>query len=253
MPPDLTAEERATYEWQMWTPDFGEAGQQKLKQASVLISRVGGVGGAVAYALAAAGVGRLVLAHAGNIKHSDLNRQMLMTHAGLGASRVESAARRLRELNPHIEIEAVPENIDESNAARLVGSVDLAIGCAPRFEERLLMNREAVRQQRPLIDCAMYEFAAQLTTLKPGATPCLACLYPSPPVAWKRQFPVFGAVSSAIGSLAAVEAIKLLAGIGELLLGRMLIADLGSMHFRVANITRRADCAVCADVSGGAA
>src|SRR5690554_1834671 len=95
----LTDEERAVYEWQIWVDDFREAGQEALKGASVLISRVGGLGGVVAYELAAAGVGRLVLAHAGNVKPSDLNRQLLMTHDWLGKPRVESAARRLKELN----------------------------------------------------------------------------------------------------------------------------------------------------------
>ena len=91
----LTDEERAIYEWQMLVPEFGEAGQAKLRGASVLISRCGGLGGVVAYELAAAGIGRLVIAHAGNVKHSDLNRQLLMTHAGLGRSRIESAFRTL--------------------------------------------------------------------------------------------------------------------------------------------------------------
>ena len=108
---DLTPEERATYEWQMWVPGIGEEGQRKLRAASVLVTRVGGLGGLVAYELAAAGVGRLVLAHAGTVKPADLNRQLLMTHAGIGASRVESAARRLRELNPRLDVVAVPENV----------------------------------------------------------------------------------------------------------------------------------------------
>src|SRR6185436_20190058 len=96
----LTAEERAVYEWQLSVAGFGEAGQQSLKSATVLISRVGGVGGVAATALAAAGVGRLILAHAGDVKPSDLNRQLLMTHASIGTSRVECAATRIRELNP---------------------------------------------------------------------------------------------------------------------------------------------------------
>ncbi|MEC7922291.1 MAG: HesA/MoeB/ThiF family protein, partial [Planctomycetota bacterium] len=153
-PKSLTDEERAVYEWQMWVPEFGEEGQEKLKGASVLISRIGGLGGVVAYELAAAGVGRLVLAHAGDVKPSDLNRQLLMTHDGLGKSRVESAARRLRELNPRLEIEAVAENVNEDNVARLVESVDLVVDCAPLFEERFLMNREAQAQGKPLVECA---------------------------------------------------------------------------------------------------
>src|SRR5436305_7763313 len=101
----LTDAERALYEWQLSVSEFGEAGQEKLKAASVLISRVGGVGGAVAQQLAAAGVGRLVLAHAGNLRTSDLNRQILMAHAGVGRSRVDQAAERLQQLNPHITVE----------------------------------------------------------------------------------------------------------------------------------------------------
>jgi len=104
-----------------------------LKGASVLVSRVGGVGGAAAYQLAAAGVGRLVLAHAGNVRASDLNRQLLMTHDGIGRPRMEVAPRRLRELNPFLEVEAVAENVSEANVARLVCGVDLVIGAAPLF------------------------------------------------------------------------------------------------------------------------
>src|ERR1051326_6427544 len=103
--PPLTEEDRAIYEWQMWVADFGEAGQRALKGASVLISRAGGVGGTAAYYLAAAGVGELVLAHAGHTRASDLNRQLLMTHEGLGQSRVESARRRLLELNPRLKVD----------------------------------------------------------------------------------------------------------------------------------------------------
>ena len=245
----LTDEERAVYEWQMWTPDFGEPGQERLKGASVLISRCGGLGGVVAYELAAAGVGRLVIAHAGNVKPSDLNRQLLMTHEGLGRSRVESAERRLRELNPRVQVVAVPENVNERNAERLVGDVDLVVDCAPLFEERFLMNREAVRQGKPMVECAMYELEAHITTIRPGQTPCLSCLFPEKPPAWRRQFPVFGAVSGSVGCLGAMEAIKVLAEFGEPLYGELLTYDLRSMRFRRVKIQQNPECGVC----GGAA
>jgi molybdopterin/thiamine biosynthesis adenylyltransferase len=241
----LNDEERRTYEWQMWTPDFGEAGQQKIKGASVLVSRAGGVGGLAAYELAAAGVGRIVLAHGGELRPSDLNRQLLMTHAWLGKPRVDCAAARLTELNPRLEVEAVPENISESNAARLVGSVDVVIDCAPRFEERMLLNREAFRQHKPLIECAMYDLEAQLSTLIPGRTPCLACLYPNRPPAWKREFPVFGAVAGFIGCLGALEAIKVISGVGEPLMSKLLICDLRTMTFRKLSVERRPGCEIC--------
>jgi molybdopterin/thiamine biosynthesis adenylyltransferase len=243
--PPLNDDERARYEWQMWTPGVGEEGQRKLKGASVLISRVGGVGGTVAYNLAAAGVGRLILAHRGDVRPSDLNRQLLMTTAGIGQPRIDSAARRLRELNPHVEIVAVNENIHEGNVASLVAQADLVVDAAPRFGERFLMNREAVRQHKPMIECAMYDLEAQLTVIRPGETPCLACLYPEVPPHWRREFPVFGAVSGTVGCLAAVEAIKLLTGIGTSLAGTLLCADLATMQFRRFPIARRTDCAVC--------
>jgi molybdopterin/thiamine biosynthesis adenylyltransferase len=241
----LTDAERSVYEWQLWVAGFGEAGQERLKGASVLVSRCGGVGGVVAYQLAAAGVGRLVLAHAGEVRANDLNRQLLMSHDGIGRPRVEQAARRLRELNPFVEVETVAENVTEENAERLVGRADLVMSCAPLFRERLLLNRAAVAQGKPLVDCAMYELEMQLTTVVPGRTPCLACLYPEEPPAWRREFPVFGAVAGAVACLGAMEAIKVLAGLGEPLLGKMLVADLRDMTFRKVAVTRRSGCLVC--------
>lgn len=243
--PSLTPDERGRYEWQIWTPHFGEEGQRRLKQATVLVSRIGGVGGTVALQLAAAGVGRLILAHAGDIRLNDLNRQLLMTTAGIGRPRIESAARRLRELNPHVEVETVGENIGEANAAALVARADVLVGAAPLFSERLLLNREAVRQRKPLVDSAMYDLEGRLLTVVPGQSPCLACLHPEPPPGWKREFPVFSAVSSTVGSLAALEVIKLIAGLGQPLTGRLLAFDLGDMSFRTLAIARRAGCQVC--------
>lgn len=243
--PELTDEERATYEWQMWVPEFGEEGQRKLKNSSVLVSRCGGLGSVVAYELAAAGVGKLVLAHAGSTKPSDLNRQLLMTHDSLGTPRVESAKRRLLDLNPRLEIETVPENVSAENAERLVSQADLVVDCAPLFEERYAMNAAAVTQGKPLVDCAMYDLEAHITSIVPGESPCLACLYPEKPPSWRREFPVFGAVSGMVACLGAMEAIKLLAGFGEPLIGQMVMCDLRAMTFRKLKVQRRSDCAVC--------
>jgi len=243
--PELSADERATYDWQLSVPDFGEAGQRRLKGASVLISRAGGVGGTVAQYLAVAGIGKIVLAHAGNLRSDDLNRQILMDYDAIGTPRVDCAARRLRELNPRVEIETVNENVSESNIANLVSEVDLIADCAPLFPERFLMNRESIRQNKPMIECAMFELEARLTTFVPGRTPCLACLHPVEPPAWQRKFPVFGAVSGMCGALAAMEAIKLLSGVGEPLLGRLLTCDLRAMTFRIFKISPDPQCPVC--------
>lgn len=241
----LTDEERAVYAWQMSVEDFGEAGQQKLRNSSVLISRVGGLGSVVAYELAAAGIGKLVLAHAGDVKPSDLNRQLLMTHDWVGKPRIESAARRLNELNPRLEIVSVSENISPQNADSLVRQSDLVVDCAPLFEERLAMNAAAFRQNKPMVECAMYDLESSITTFVPGETPCLACLVPHPPQVWKRRFPVFGAVSGTVGCMAAMEAIKVLAGFGSALQSQMLTFDLRDMTFRKRGIQRRPDCEVC--------
>jgi len=241
----LTEKEKAVYEWQLTVPGFGEEGQKKLKEASVLISRVGGLGSVVAYELAAAGIGKMVLAHGGNVKPSDLNRQLLMTDDWLDKPRVESAKRRLLELNPRLEIETVNANVSEENAAELVSKVDVIVDCAPLFEERFLMNREAVRQNKPLVDCAMYELEAQIMTILPGKSACLSCLYPDWPKAWKREFPVFGAVSGTVACLGAMEAIKVIAGLGEVLSGNLLSMDLRDMSFYKTKINRRDNCPIC--------
>jgi molybdopterin/thiamine biosynthesis adenylyltransferase len=243
--PPLTAEERATYEWQMWVPGVGEEGQRRLKGATVLVSRCGGLGGVVAYELAAAGVGKLVLAHAGDVQPGDLNRQLLMTHAALGTPRVACAARRLRELNPALKVVDVAENVCCANAAGLVAEADVVVDCAPLFAERFLLNEQAVRQDKPLVECAMYELTAQVTTVLPGRTACLVCRVPEAPPGWQRRFPVFGAVSGAVGCLGAMEAIKLICGLGEPLLDRLLIFDLRDMRFRTVRTERRPACRVC--------
>lgn len=245
MLPPLSPDELQRYDWQLSVPGFGAEGQEKLKAATVMVSRIGGVGGSVAMQLAAAGVGRLILTHAGNLRLDDLNRQLLMTTAGIDRPRVESAERWLKAFNPHVAIETAAENISEANAAKLVSRCDLVVGAAPLFSERLLMNREAVRQRKPLVDSAMYELEGRLMTVMPGQSACLACLYPEPPPHWQRKFPVFSAVSCTVGSLAAMEAIKIIAGLGESLSGKLLTFDLRDMSFRTIAIARRADCAVC--------
>ncbi len=154
--PPLTEDDRVRYEWQLWVNGFGEEGQRRLKASSVLVSRCGGVGGMVAYALAASGIGRLVLAHAGNLRLDDLNRQLLMSHDGIGQARLPRAARKLNELNPFVEVVQVEENISEDNVSRLVGQADAVACCAPLFKERLLLNAAAVAQRKPLVDCAMF-------------------------------------------------------------------------------------------------
>lgn len=243
--PELTADERATYEWQMWVRGFGEEGQRRLKGASALVTRVGGLGGNVATQLALAGVGTLIIAHAGNLRPSDLNRQSLMSHGSIGSPRVETAKGRLLELNPRLNVVAIPENVSGANADALVSRADIVFDCAPLFEERFALNRACVRLGKPMIESAVFSLEGQVTTIIPGQTPCLACLFPEPPAHWKRQFPVFGAVAATAGSIAAMEGIRLLAGMNASLAGTMLYFDLTTATFNRIPIRRRDGCQVC--------
>lgn len=244
----LTDEEKAIYDWQIDVRDFGVEGQTRLKNSSALVSRIGGLGGSVALELAAAGIGKLILAHAGEVKPSDLNRQILMSYDDIGKSRVEAARRRLLDLNPRLEIEAVNENMSGDNAASLVEKVDIVFDCAPMFEERFAMNRECIRQGKPMIDAAMFSMEGQVTTIIPGETACLQCIYPKLPSAWKRKFPVFGAVSCAAACFAAMEGIKVLSGMGPSLNGKMLFFDMRGMAMRKVSVARRVDCPVCGEL-----
>ena len=246
--PELSDIEKEVYSWQTTVEGFGEKGQRKLKNASVMISRIGGLGGLVAYELAAAGVGRLILAHGGDLKPSDLNRQLLMKSKAVGSSRMDCAVERLKELNPRLEITPIPENVTESNVSDLVAEADVVVDCAPLFEERYLMNREAFKQGKPLVECSMFEMEAHITSFKPGSTGCLQCLYPEKPDYWQRRFPVFGAVSGMVGCLGAMEAIKIIAGLGTPLFGRLLTCDLKSMKFNQVHLHPSPNCPVCGGI-----
>ncbi|MEX2579864.1 MAG: HesA/MoeB/ThiF family protein [Verrucomicrobiales bacterium] len=242
---ELTDLDRAVYEWQLDVPGFGEAGQAKLRDSTALVSRCGGVGGPLAFSLAAAGIGKLVLAHAGDLRLDDLNRQILMRYDDVGKPRAASMKATLAAFNPHVEVEAVEENIDESNAADLVAKADIVFGAAPLFEERLLMNRECVRQGKPMVDSAMYNLEGRVVSVVPGESACLACLYPELPPHWKRRFPVIGAVAALAANVGVMEGIKLLTGLGTTNLNRMIYFDAGAMRFQNLTLKRNPECEVC--------
>jgi len=243
--PDLGRDEQETYAWQMDVTGLGEAAQRRLKAATVMVSRVGGLGGVVAMQLAAAGIGRLVLAHGGVVKASDLNRQLLMSADAVGTPRMGCIVDRIRALNPRVTVVAEPCHVTESNAARLVGLADVVVDCAPLFAERYLMNREAMRRGIPMVEAAVRDLELHVTTFQRGTTGCLRCLYPDDSTEWRRRFPVVAPVPGVAGSLAAMEVLKVLTGMGRPLLGRMLVADLGTLEFRTLKLHRIVDCPVC--------
>lgn len=245
MSDELTDEERRIYAWQMDLPGFGEAAQSRLKAATVLISRCGGLGGPAALELAAAGVGRLIIAHAGTVREADLNRQILQRHDRIGLPRREALIATLRGLNPRCTVEVVDENASDANAGRLVAQADVVIDAAPLFAERFALNDACVRARKPMVEAAVYQWESQITTIRPGAGPCLRCWCPEAPDWWQRRFPILGAVSGTAGCIAAAEAVKLITGLGQPLVGRMLRLDLGVGTIRWLNISRDPTCAVC--------
>lgn len=248
----LSGLDQRIYEWQLSVPGLGETGQERLRQTTALISRVGGLGGPLALSLAAAGVGRLILAHGGDLRLDDLNRQILMRYEGVGKPRVESLGATLNAFNPGIAVETVPENISETNAAELVARADIVFGAAPLFEERFLLNRECVRQGKPLIDCAVYSLEGRVVVILPGKSACLACLYPELPPQWKRVFPVLGAVSALAANIGVLEGIKLVTGLGQVNVGQMIHFEASAMSLQKVVLKRDPGCRVCGSPAGAA-
>lgn len=243
---ELTDRDREMYKRQIQMPGFGEEAQLKLKESSALVSRVGGLGGPVALYLAMAGVGRIVIAHSGKLTLSNLNRQILMRHDYVGRPRVDCAAELFERLHPECDVMVTDEDTNDETAREWVSQVDIVCDCPPSFEERYALNGACVELRKPMIEAAMYGMEGNLTTVVPGETPCLACLVPEKPVWWETYaFPVLGAVSAALGCLAAVEAMKILTGFGENLKGQMLAYDADAMEFLKFPVRRRPDCPVC--------
>jgi molybdopterin/thiamine biosynthesis adenylyltransferase len=233
------------YTWQQNVTGFSPEAQEVLKNSTALVSRVGGLGGPLAFSLAAAGVGKIILAHAGELRSDDLNRQILMVHDGLGNPRHEQAGETLRRFNSDLEVVTVGENVSANNAADLVGQSDIVFSCAPLFEERLLMNYESMKQGKFFVDSAMYNTEGQVLAVRPGESACLACHTPKPPESWKRRFPVLGAVSALVAQIGALEGIKLLSGYAPALTNTLMHIDTTTMDLRKISVQRNSNCSHC--------
>ena len=248
---DFSELELERYSRQIRMEGFGIESQRRLKASTVMISRVGGVGGTIAMNLARAGVGKLVIVHGGKIVGEYLNRMQLALPSDIGRPCTEVFVERLKAMNPDMEVIAVPENVSEKNVADLVGKVDLVADGAPLFEERYLMNAEAVRQGKPLVMAAMYNTEGYVTTIEPGETPCLACIFPKKPDYWTniKVFPAIGPSPVIVGSMAAMEVIKVLTGYGTPLKNKLWFFDLETNITKLISIHRRPDCPVCGHIA----
>lgn len=213
---------------------IGAEGQDKLAASTVLVAGVGGLGGTAALYLAAAGVGRLILVHEGVTVEPDLNRQILMSADGIGRSRVEQAAESIRRLNPGTAIEVWDGRVEPEPVRPLVRRADVVVDARYDFPERYALNRLCLEEGKAMVEAAMYGYEISVTTIIPGVTPCLECLYPEPPKTWEPLgFPVLGAVSGMAGCMAALEAIKYLLG-QRVLAGTLL--RMNTLNYRTVEI-----------------
>jgi adenylyltransferase/sulfurtransferase len=246
----LSAEDRQRYARHLTLPEIGTAGQQRLADASVLIIGAGGLGAPAALYLAAAGVGTIGLVDHDRIELSNLQRQVLYATAEIGANKAETARQHLLALNPHLTVHAHTQRLSGQNAAALFERYDLIIDGTDRLAVRYLINDACVLLRKPLVSAAIHRFEGQAMTYVPGRGPCYRCLYPAADdslVPNCAQAGVLGVLPGVMGSLQATEALKLLLGIGEPLLGRLLVYDSLSLQFQQFSFSRRENCAVCGD------
>ena len=194
--------------------------------------------------LAMAGVGRVIIAHGGEMISPDLNRQVLGSESVIGHPRAEPFAEYLRTMNRFVEVEAIGHEPPEDELDELAARCDIFVSCPPTFEERLRLNRAAVKAGIPLVDAAQWGMTGTLIVVDPGKTACLECVYPQAPP-FEEFFPVVGAISAATGSLAALETIKILSATGEPLAGKMLTYDGFQARVTMLDLTRRSDCPCC--------
>jgi len=239
----LTPEELERYDRQLRV--WGVEAQERLRRSTALVVGVGGLGSPVAMYLAAAGVGRLVLVDPEVVELSNLNRQVLHWTTDLGRAKVESAAEKLRRLNPHVEVVAVRRRIESlEDAVQLVREADVVVDCLDNWRTRFLINEACVRLGKPLVHAAVRGLYGQLMVVKPGEGPCLRCLVPEEPPQEER-IPVAGPTPGALGALEAMEAVKLLTGYGEPLVGKLLVYDGLHGSVDVIAVRKRENCPVC--------
>jgi adenylyltransferase/sulfurtransferase len=222
---------------------FGEEGQEKLKESKVFVAGAGGLGSPVSTYLAVAGVGKIIIADFDFVEKSNLNRQFLHHEKDIGRNKIESAKEKLLSLNPEIEVEVIKEKITDENADYVVPTCDLIIDALDNFDTRHVLNRLAVKRKIPLIHGAVSGYRGQVTTIIPGKTPCLCCIFPT---SFKKEvFPVLGTTPGVIGTIQANEAIKFITGQGNLLENRLLLWDGLSCSFCDLDVKKTENCPIC--------
>jgi molybdopterin/thiamine biosynthesis adenylyltransferase/rhodanese-related sulfurtransferase len=244
----LTPSERTRYQRHLTLAEIGAAGQEKLKAARVLVVGAGGLGSPAALYLAAAGCGTVGLVDCDRVELSNLQRQVLFDSRDLARSKAEAGRERLTSLNPEIRVVAHALELKAANVRAVFKDYDLVLDGTDRLATRYLVNDACVILGLPLVSAAIHRFEGQVMTYVPGRGPCYRCVFPQAPegvVPSCAQAGVLGVLPGVLGTLQATEAIKLITGVGEPLLGRLLTYDALEMRFHEFRVARRPDCAVC--------
>ena len=247
----LTPADRERYSRHLVLREIGVAGQEKLKAARVLVIGAGGLGSPSALYLAASGVGTIGVVDFDSVDVSNLQRQVIFDTASVGIPKATAARARLLSLNPHIDLVAHQVELRADNVLQLFGRYDIVLDGTDRFGTRYLSNDACVILRKPLVSAAIHRFEGQAMTYVPDRGPCYRCLFPAPPgeglVPNCAEAGVLGVLPGVMGTIQATEAIKLIVGAGEPLIGRLLTYDALAMRFEEFRFKRRADCAVCGD------
>jgi sulfur-carrier protein adenylyltransferase/sulfurtransferase len=248
----LDAPQRTRYSRHLLIPEVGEQGQLKLLDSRVLLIGAGGLGSPASLYLAAAGVGRLGIVDADVVDESNLQRQIVHSTERLGEAKVDSAKRTIEALNPDVEVVAYKERLSSENIERILADGwDVIVDGADNFPTRYLVNDASVWHDIPVVHGSIYRFEGQVTVFKPHDGPCYRCLFPTPPppelAPSCAEGGVLGVLPGVIGSLQANEALKLALGIGESLVGRLLLFDALSTEFNEVKLRRDPECPVCGE------
>jgi sulfur-carrier protein adenylyltransferase/sulfurtransferase len=250
LPRTLSPEKRTRYSRHLLIPEIGEEGQLKLLDSRILLIGAGGLGSPAALYLAAAGVGRIGIIDADIVDETNLQRQIAHSLETLGTPKVDSAKQAIAALNPDVEVVPYRERLTSENIDRILDDGwDLIVDGADNFPTRYLVNDASVWRGIPVVHGSIYRFEGQVTVFKPGDGPCYRCLFPEPPPAELApscaEGGVLGVLPGIVGSLQTNEAIKLAVGIGEPLVGRLLLFDALATEFSEVRIDRNPDCPVC--------
>jgi len=250
----LTDEQLLRYNRQILINDFDIAGQERLQQACVLVVGLGGLGCPAALYLAAAGVGRLLLADGDEVELSNLQRQIAHTGQDIGRNKAESAAAAIGALNPEVALEVIPYRLDEEAMPELVRRADVVVDATDNYPVRFALNRVCIAAGVPLVSAAAVRSEGQVAVFDPQhGGPCYRCLYRDSSDASAlscSESGVLAPVVGVIGSLQAMEALKLLSGFGESLRGNLLVLDLCTMDIQRLTLPPRKDCPDCAHLRG---